>query len=94
MKWSEDFYDMEISEIKAILTADGKMGVTYIEYSYKQIGLTEAWFHNIAAKIGNPLTVRREILLQRLRGSNLSPYDRDDIDRIIDLAKRPIETIM
>lgn len=94
VKWSEDFYDMEISEIKAILTADGKMGVTYIEYSYKQIGLTEAWFHNIAAKIGNPLTVRREILLQRLRGSNLSPYDRDDIDRIIDLAKRPIETIM
>lgn len=94
VKWSEDFYDMEIDEIKAILTAEGKMGVTYIEYSYKQIGLTESWFHNIAAKIGNPLTVRREILLQRLRGSNLSPYDRDDIDRIIDLAKRPIETIM
>ena len=93
-KWSEEFYDMDIEEIRKRLYADGKMGVTYIEYSYKQIGLTEDWFHEIAAKIGNPLTVRREILLQRLRGSNLSPYDRDDIDRIIDLAKRPIETIM
>ena len=93
-KWSESFYDKSIDEIRDIIFADEKMGVVYIEYSYRQIGLTEAWFHNIAAKIGNPLTVRREILLQRLRGSNLSPYDRDDIDRIIDLAKRPIETVM
>lgn len=93
-KWSEKFYDTPIEEIQKTIRADDKMGVTYIEYSYKQIGLTEEWFHNIAAKIGNPLTVRREILLQRLHGSNLSPYDRDDIDRIIDLAKKPIETIM
>lgn len=93
-KWSEDFYDMDINEIKQRLRADNKMGVAYIEYSYRQIGLTDTWFRDIAAKIGNPITVRREILLQRLRGSSLSPYARDDIDKIIDLAKQPIKTIM
>lgn len=93
-KWSEEFYDLPIEEIQKRITADDKNGIVFIEYTYRQIGLTDEWFRNIAKKIGNPLTVRREILLQRLRGSNLSPYDRDDIDRIIDLAKRPIETIM
>lgn len=85
---------MSIEEIRNEIYADNKMGVVYIEYSFRQIGLTEEWFRNIAAKIGNPLTIRREILLQRLRGSSESPYDRDDIERIIDLAQRPIETIM
>ena len=93
-KWSEKFYDMTKEEINEILYANKRIGIVYIEYSYQQIGLTRAWFKKIAADIGDALTVRREILLQRLRGSSLSPYERDDIDRIIDLAKKPIRTIM
>ena len=65
-----------------------------MEYSYTQIGLTNEWFKEISNKIGNMITVRREILLQRLRGSSNSPYDRDDLDKIIELAKRPIKSIL
>lgn len=65
-----------------------------MEYSYQQIGLTNEWFKYISKKIGNVITVRREILLQRLRGSSNSPYDRDDIDKIIELAKKPIRMVM
>lgn len=106
VKWREDFYDMHPDQVRNILFGgtgdindpnfayDGEhIGVAYIEYSYREIGLTEAWFHETAAKIGNKLVVRREILLQRLRGSSKSPYDRDDIDAIIDLAKKPIKVI-
>ena len=93
-KWDESFYDKSREEIEEILYANKRIGIVYIEYSYQQIGLTREWFKKIAADIGNSLTVRREILLQRLRGSSLSPYERDDIDRIIDLARRPIKTIM
>ena len=92
--WNDLFYNETIEELQRISVADNKMGVFYMEYSYQQIGLTNDWFRAIAAKIGNMITVRREILLQRLRGSSDSPYDRDDIDKIIELAKKPIRTIM
>lgn len=85
---------MPLDEVNKAIRADDKCGIVYIEYSYQQIGLTEEWFDEISKKIGNPMTVRREILLQRIRGSSQSPYPRDDIEAIINKAKRPIETIM
>jgi hypothetical protein len=105
VKWREEFYDMDPHDIKEILfgRAGGTenlkdndasyIGVAYIEYSYREIGLTQDWFKVESARIGNKIVVRREILLQRLRGSSLSPYDRDDIDAIIDLALKPINEI-
>lgn len=92
--WDDSFYNKPIEELERLSFADKKMGVFYMEYSYQQIGLTYEWFKYIAAKIGNMITVRREILLQRLRGSSRSPYDRDDIDKIIELAKKPIRMVM
>ena len=92
--WTEEIYNWSEKEIDAYIHQKGKSGIVYIEYSYQQIGLTKQWFRNISDKIGNPITVRREILLQRLRGSSASPYDRDDIERLIDIAKKPIDHIM
>jgi hypothetical protein len=92
--WNDLFYNKSIDELRELSVKDNKMGVFYMEYSYQQIGLSLEWFRNIANKINNKLVVRREILLQRLRGSSNSPYDRDDMDRIIELEKKPIETIM
>ena len=40
-------------------------------------------------KIANPLVVKREILLQRLRGSSDSPFEQDDIEYVVS-AIRPI----
>ena len=94
VKWTEEIYNWTEQEIYEYLHQPDKSGIVYIEYSYQQIGLTQEWYRNISAKIGNAITVRREILLQRLRGSSASPYDRDDIERLIDIAKRPIDTIM
>lgn len=99
VKWREEFYDMDPEDVKAILFGgkgnydDDHIGVVYIEYSYREIGLTNQWFRETAAKIGDKLTVRREILLQRIRGSSLSPYDMDDLDLIITYARKPIRSI-
>lgn len=92
--WDEHMYDWTDKEIYDYTHAEGKSGIVYIEYSYLQIGLTRQWFNDISKKIGNKLTVRREILLQRLRGSSESPYDRDIIEYLIDIAKKPIEQIL
>ena len=86
-------YDWDDEHIHSYMFVEGSNHIVYIEYSYTQIGKTREWFNNIADEIGNPLVVRREILLQRLRGSSASPYDREDIDYIIDCGQVPIKTV-
>ena len=94
-KWTEKMYDWNKEEIQRFFDAQGQEcnQIVYIEYSYSQIGLTEEWFQNISKKIGDPLTVRREILLQRLHGSSLSPYSQEDIDYIISISRKPIDEL-
>lgn len=89
-KWTEKMYDWSIQKCMEYLKADDSNHIIYIEYDYHQIGKTEEWFVNIANEINDPITVRREILLQRLKGSGNSPYSREDIDAIIDLQQKPL----
>lgn len=93
IKWHDSFYDKSVSEILKMIEKNRSNGILYIEYQYYQIGLTNAWLRNISNKIGDPLTVRREILLQRLHGSNLSPYPREDIEYIASTKREPIDEI-
>lgn len=93
-EWKDKMYDWSVEEINEYLYANQKQGIAYIEYSYLQIGLTRAWFKQTAQKIGNDIIVRREILLQRLRGSSNSPYPREDIDHIIAAEAKPIRTVL
>jgi hypothetical protein len=94
-KWTEKLYDMTAEEIQMYLNSQGKdcNKILYIEYSYSQIGKTEAWLRDISAKIGDTLVVRREILLQRLHGSSLSPFDQEDIEYIVEIGKKPIDEL-
>lgn len=93
VKWTEKLYDWDEEKREKYIEANDSNRIVYIEYSYQQIGKTEKWFRDISAKINDPLVVRREILLQRLRGSDTSPYPREDIDFIIDSEKKPIDEI-
>ena len=93
IKWNDSFYDKSVDEILSIMDRNASNGIIYIEYQYYQIGLTNAWLKKISNDIGDPLTVRREILLQRLHGSDLSPYPREDIEYITSTMSQPIEQI-
>lgn len=88
-KWTEKMYDMAYdpkdeskNEVLQYVKNNGKNGIVYIEYSYKQIGLSDEWLREMYNKISNPLVVKREILLQRLRGSSDSPFDQSDIEYV------------
>ena len=93
IKWTDKFYDLGPDYILKMIKANNSNGIVYIEFHYYQIGLTNEWLRNISNKIGNPLTVRREILLQRLHGSDLSPYPREDIEYITSTMQKPIDEI-
>lgn len=91
--WTERFYDWTEEQIDEYIKAGESNRIVYIEYHYYQIGLTEEWLEDIAAKINDPLVVRREILLQRLHGSSSSPYPKEDIEYLADIQKKPIKSI-
>lgn len=91
--WTETIYDKTPEEIKEYLQVNSKNDIFYIEYSYKQLGLTEEWFNDQARKIDNIQTVKREILLQRLRGSNDALFTRDQIEFVLMNVKSVIQEI-
>lgn len=94
-KWTEKLYDMTPEEIEQYLEAQGEdcNRILYIEYQYYQIGETDEWLKRISAKIGNPLVVRREVLLQRLHGSSASPFPQEDIEYIVETEHKPIDEL-
>ena len=94
-QWTEKIYDWSYEEVQSYLDNRGTdcNRILYIEYQYYQIGLTQRWLRDISAKIGDPLVVRREILLQRLHGSSLSPFPQEDIEYIVETERKPIDEL-
>ena len=95
-KWSEKMYDMKSEEeYKAYISSFGEMcnTILYIEYDYHQIGVSEETAQEIFKKTDDPLTFRREFLLQRLHGSSLSPFAQEDIEYIVQNQKKVIDEL-
>lgn len=99
-KWSEHMYDMRYdsanddnNELLQYVKNNGGNGIVYIEYSYKQLGLTDEWLRNMYNKIQNPIVVKREILLQRIRGSSDSPFEQEDLEYIISMIQPVVDEL-
>ena len=94
IRFSETFYDKNSNDVKRIIELNSPVNIVYIEYSYKQLGKDEKWFLDLCAKLSNNKTkIRREILLKRIRGSSLSPFEPEDLEEISNYQKEPIEEI-
>lgn len=88
-KFQEQFYDWDrekgIDFIKEYINTNSSNGIVYIEYSYKQLGKDENWLKEISRVLNNnPLKIKREVFLKRMRGSSLSPYEPEDLAIIDD----------
>lgn len=93
-KWTEKMYDWTEDAIQLYIRKSSQNHITYIEYSYTQLGEDEEWFIKAAGTVLNdPIKIKREILLQRINGSNLSPFTLEQLDELIEIKKSPIETI-
>lgn len=88
-RWSEKFYDWTMDEIQNYITKnsgspDGKIagnGILYMEYQYYQLGDDEEWLRKTAKSVmNNPIKIKREIFLQRMHGSSLSPFSLEELD--------------
>lgn len=81
--FSESWYDKPIDVVKDIIDANSGNDTVYIEFSYRQLGKDEEWFRTVCKAVNNDKTaIKREILLQRIRGSSDSPYEQEDLEDI------------
>lgn len=99
--WTEKIYDMtdeEIANYKSAFMEDYHnseqkherevIDVFYLEYQYYQVRKSYAWVLEQYKLSGDKMAIRREILLQRLRGSNNSPISPEDIEFLISNMKK------
>lgn len=93
--FTERLYDMTEEDIAAFMKANSRNGIIYIEFNYKQIGMDEEWYQKVCAVSNwDKIKIKREVLLQRIRGTSESPFDPDDLDTINGFRKEPIDEIM
>lgn len=82
-KWSEKFYDWSRDDLIDYIDVNSGNKIVYIEYSYTQLGEGEDWFVDACQSVqNNPIKIKREILLKRIRGSSQSPFDQIDMDAL------------
>lgn len=99
VEFTEKMYDMTDSQIEAHCMSqfDDKVDkwnhIIYIEFSWKELGYTNEWFQEVCTGIQNKITIRREILLQRIHGSSIGPYDQEDIEYILGCVKDPVDEL-
>ena len=91
-QWSDQFLDESEAELLEYLDKHSEIGMFYIEFSYRQIGKDEKWFQAMCKELlYNKIKIKRELLLQRIRGTNDSPFDPEDLDIINGLQKDVLE---
>lgn len=92
--WTEKFYDWSIEDIEDYVDQNSENGIIYIEYQYTQLGLGEDWFTSACkAVLNDPKKIKREIFLQRMRGSSDSPFEPEDLEVIESKKGKIVEEI-
>ena len=94
-RWSDRLYDLSIKELYQYLDTNSRNKMFYIEYSYTQLGKGEDWYQEQCQALEfDKIRIKREIHLQRIRGSSDSPFDEEDLDIINGLQKQCISEIL
>lgn len=92
LTFTETLYDIEDRvHLMDIVRNNSKNNVVYMEYSYKQIGMTDEWFEEVT-RGKDPKVIAKDYLNQWLHGSDNSLFDKQMIDRITLSERDPVTT--
>src|SRR5699024_7465326 len=90
-KFSETWYNLSYNEIMDIMNSNERSTFVYIEYTYQQLGYSEAWFKELCRSMElNWDEIRREVLLEWSPSVENSPFRKEDLDMIRNLLRAPI----
>lgn len=93
-RFSETWYDATGDELKEIRQANTKSNFVYIRYTYKELGRTDEYFEEMVKTLkSNWAAIRREVLLEWSESTENSPFEKNDLDAVKRLIRKPIRQI-
>ena len=94
MVWNDRMLDEDPQEIFDKVHSPAFNGVVFVEHDWKQLKKSMAWYESQCNSCSyNQEIILREINLQRLAGSNLSPFTREQQLYLSSHKRRPVESI-
>jgi len=94
-RWTDSLLDFSEMQLFEYLKKNSPTYMFYIEYEYYQLGKDEEWYQSQCRELEfDKIRIKREIHLQRIRGTNDSPFDPEDLDTINSLQKPCLEEVM
>ena len=92
--WNDRYLDIPIEKLKAEIMSPKYNGIVFIEHSWTQLKRSMAWYEKQCSLVAyNQEVILREIQLQRLAGSNLSPFTREQQLYLSSHKRKPVEEI-
>lgn len=89
--FSETWYDMTPKELNELAMSNPKSNFIYIRYTYRQLGYTDAYFNEMVKTLKSDwAAIRREVLLEWSESAENSPFEKQDLDIIKKMIKKPI----
>lgn len=94
LKWTDSMFDKPVSEIRKIISSKSYNGIMFIEHSWQQLKCSIDWYEKACQGVSyDPEQIAREICLKRLRGSNKSPFTRQQIMQLCNNVEIPIDSV-
>ena len=93
-RFTEDVYNYDQDEIDEWMKKNSQNQLVYISFSYIQLGKDVEWYNLQCERLNHDwLKIQRELLLQWNKASSKSPFNPDDVDRLVSAKKEPIATL-
>lgn len=93
-KFSEMWYDATPQELRDIEMSNTKSNFMYIRYTYRELGRGEDYFEEMVKILkSNWPAIRREVLLEWSESSENSPFEKEDLDAVKRLVRKPIREV-
>jgi len=94
-RFDEAMYDWTREEVLECLAKKSDNDFLYIEFSYKQLGRDEVWYKENCRALNNDLLkIKREILLEWTKASDVSVFSEEQLVAIEKHLKEPVSKLV
>lgn len=94
LPWKEKYFDMDINELRKVVTSKAYNSVVFVEHTWKQLKKSMEWYETQCNRVGyKQEIILREIELQRISGSSNSPFSRETLIYLKNNTREPKQEI-
>ena len=94
-KWNVLLFDLTPEELDAYIENNSQNNYLFVQYTYKELGRSEQWLKEMIRDCNGDIgKVKREILLEWQRSTDMSVFSEAQLDKIYEFIKQPVYHIM